>query len=120
MKFINDPSEEIRAVRKALGWSRADLGSRIGVSEKGISAWELGTKVPKIQNFKKLANVLGLDVDAWKPVIEDYHKQKRSTLENCQKSKKKHQPKESIADICKEAAKLGMTYGQYVLWRAAM
>ena len=35
-------SEQVKAARALLGWSKLKLATRIGVSEKAISAFELG------------------------------------------------------------------------------
>lgn len=120
MKLIKNLAEEICQAREQRGLSRAELGSMIGVSEKGIVAWEICGVIPKVSNFKKLSDVLELDFESWEPVLIEYHSRKRSNLDNklTDKHKKlKNRPVKSIADICWEAAGMGMSYGQYVAWK---
>lgn len=113
MKMIENFGEEVRAARCDLGLSRIDLERKTGISLKSISAYEIGTQVPKLDYFLRLAEVLEIDFEEWEPAITEYHKRKASNLENRKKKKVKYVAK-SISDICKEAANMGMTYGQYV------
>lgn len=53
----------VRARRKAVGISAAELASTIGVSEAFLSAIETGTKLPTEQRAKQLASALSIDHD---------------------------------------------------------
>ncbi len=57
-------SEIIRNKRRTLGMSQEKLGARVGQSQKTISDWEKG-KVTQIRNWETVADVLGIDRDAF-------------------------------------------------------
>lgn len=117
MKSIEKFGEEIRSARFNLGLSRTELERKTGISLKSISAYEIGTQIPKLKYFLRLAEVLDIDFDEWEPVITEYHRRKNSNLDGKVFDKKKRKLKagvRSIQDICKEASGMGMTYGQYV------
>lgn len=113
MKLIENFGEEVRRARCNLGLSRTDLERKTGISIKSISAYEIGTQIPRIKYFLNLADVLGIDFNEWESAITEYQKRKRSNLSSRKKKQVKYVTK-SISDICKEAANMGMTYGQYV------
>jgi transcriptional regulator with XRE-family HTH domain len=49
--------ERIRTARKSVGLSQEDLGQILGVSDKTISAYEVGRAVPPLPKLLKLAEV---------------------------------------------------------------
>lgn len=49
-----------KSVRKASGMSQADIASALGVSDRTVSAWENGTRIPK--DILGLADVLQISV----------------------------------------------------------
>lgn len=59
---ITDPvtADQIRAHRKAKGWTQAELAARIGVDRSLISRWERGDRLPSPPEEGKLRALLGL------------------------------------------------------------
>lgn len=53
-------ADNIKALRLQHGLSQAELGSIAGVSDKAVSTWENGTKVPRMGALQKLADHFGL------------------------------------------------------------
>ena len=53
---------EIIEARKRLGWSQAELGSRIGLPQVHISNLETGKVVPRFDTLLDLVRILGLDL----------------------------------------------------------
>lgn len=53
----------IKAARKVLGWSQADLARRMFVSQPSVAAWELGSKAPHTKNLTRLAVLLGVSFE---------------------------------------------------------
>ena len=56
--------ENIRSLRESRGITQAQLGDAVGVSEKAVSAWETGKRVPGIGTVEKLAEFLGVAASA--------------------------------------------------------
>jgi transcriptional regulator with XRE-family HTH domain len=56
-------SQEIRAGRKSLGLSQADLGERVDVHQVTISNWERGKSKPGPDQRSQLLKLFGGDVD---------------------------------------------------------
>lgn len=54
--------ENIRALRLGHGLSQADLARIAGVSDKAVSSWELGNKMPRMAALAKVASHFGLRV----------------------------------------------------------
>lgn len=50
----------VRTKRVQKGFTQADLGRMIGLSENSIVQYETGRAVPKTANFERLAEVLGV------------------------------------------------------------
>jgi len=53
----------IKKERKRAGLSQGELGDKIGVSQKAISKYELGTATPPPDTLEKLANLFGVSLD---------------------------------------------------------
>ena len=51
-------AKAIRALRDERGLTQRELGALIGVSDKAVSSWELGTKMPRRGALARLAEVL--------------------------------------------------------------
>ena len=47
--------EKIRELRESKGLMQAELATILGVSDKAVSAWENGTRVPRMGPIEKLA-----------------------------------------------------------------
>ena len=56
--------EKIRAIRKSKGITQKDLAVAMGVSASMIGQYEVGIRSPKIETLKKIAQALGVDVNA--------------------------------------------------------
>ena len=56
--------EKIRAIRKSKGITQKDLAIAMGVSASMIGQYEVGIRSPKIETLKKIAQALGVDVNA--------------------------------------------------------
>lgn len=54
----------IKELRQAKEWSGEYLAKTVGVSQSMISAYERGIKYPSRETLKKLANALGVSMDA--------------------------------------------------------
>jgi len=46
--------QEIKALRKALGWTLADMASRLKVSEGAVRLWESGERHPRWDTMTEL------------------------------------------------------------------
>ena len=53
-------AENIKRIRAEHGLSQAELGKIAGVSDKAVSTWELGIKVPRMGAVEKMANYFGI------------------------------------------------------------
>ncbi len=53
-------AENIKRIRQEHGLSQAELGKIAGVSDKAVSTWELGIKVPRMGAVEKMANYFGI------------------------------------------------------------
>lgn len=49
--------------REERGWSYQEVADKIGVPERRIHAWEMGTENPSFQNKKKLCGLFNLDMN---------------------------------------------------------
>jgi transcriptional regulator with XRE-family HTH domain len=56
-------SERIRQLRQERRWSQAELGERVGVHQKQISAYERGANIPSTEVLIRLAEVLDVTLD---------------------------------------------------------
>lgn len=54
----------IKQLREAAGMSQRELGERIGISGPAVAMWESGENRPSLTNLEKLADVLGVSIDA--------------------------------------------------------
>ena len=54
----------IKQLREAAGMSQRELGERIGISGAAVAMWESGENRPSLTNLEKLADVLGVSIDA--------------------------------------------------------
>lgn len=55
--------ENIARARKEKGWTQAELGERLGVSNQAVSKWEAGTTSPDILLLPLLADVFDCSID---------------------------------------------------------
>lgn len=55
--------ENIRKLRKAQGLTQAELGEKVGASQKVIADYEAGGSRPPVERIPALARVLGVSAD---------------------------------------------------------
>jgi transcriptional regulator with XRE-family HTH domain len=55
-------SDRLRAQRRSLGLSAAELAERVGVSQQSWSDWENGVVAPRPRRLAEVAQALSLDV----------------------------------------------------------
>lgn len=55
--------KRIRKYREAKGWRQEDFAERVGLSVTYTGMIERGEKVPKLETFITIANVLGVSAD---------------------------------------------------------
>ncbi len=58
----------IKKHRQSLGLTQNQLGEAVGVTGKAVSAWELGTKIPRMNVIDRMASLFGVTKSA---LIED-------------------------------------------------
>ena len=56
-------SEKIRFLRKKYKLSQAELGKRVGVSNRAVSKWENGESMPSTDTLLSIATVFGVNLD---------------------------------------------------------
>lgn len=77
-------AKEVRELRWKLGWSRADLSRRIGISVEIVTGWELDVTPPPPDLVLELERLLeGAEEDAFRvarrPVVEIFLKEHHVT-----------------------------------------
>ena len=55
--------ENIARFRKLKGWTQAELGEKLGVSNQAVSKWESGMTSPDVMLLPALADVFGCYID---------------------------------------------------------
>ena len=55
--------KNIARFRKAKGWTQAELGEKIGVSNQAVSKWESGTSMPDVMLLPVLADAFECYID---------------------------------------------------------
>ncbi|MBE6577554.1 MAG: helix-turn-helix domain-containing protein [Ruminococcaceae bacterium] len=55
--------EKIAALRKGKGWTQAELGERLGVSNQAVSKWESGASMPDIMLLPAIADTFECYID---------------------------------------------------------
>lgn len=55
--------DRIKELRKEKNFSKSQLARRIGVSQKAVDYWELGTNEPKASYIVKLAELFEVSAD---------------------------------------------------------
>lgn len=62
---MNNTSKKIYNLRTQYSLTQAQLAKIAGVSDKAISAWELGTRDPKIKSIQKICDYFGIAVNSF-------------------------------------------------------
>jgi transcriptional regulator with XRE-family HTH domain len=60
---MNDLSKQIRAARKAKGWTQTDLAKKIGVPMTTLATWEQGKAQPRFPAMVMLVKTLDIKID---------------------------------------------------------
>ena len=55
--------ERIKAARKKAGLTQAELAEALAIPPQSISQWETGSRNPKFENLKRIAEVLNIDLN---------------------------------------------------------
>ena len=55
--------QRIKAAREQAGITQVELGEKVGVSGVAIMRYEKGTRQPRLEQFQRIASVLGVDVN---------------------------------------------------------
>ena len=55
--------QRIKAAREKKNMTQEDLAARIDISPTNVSVIERGTKIPRVDTFVSIANVLGVSAD---------------------------------------------------------
>lgn len=55
--------DKLKSIRKNKGLTQVQLAAKIGCTQKDISRWENGERVPNIQSLKSIAEALGCKLD---------------------------------------------------------
>ena len=70
-------ADNIIALRKAQGWTQAELAEKLGYSDKAVSKWERAESVPDVAVLKNLADLFGVTVDWLLSTDENRHQAKK-------------------------------------------
>lgn len=54
-------------LRRAKGWTQAELAERVGVTPRTVRWWESGNRMPRLNQAAALARVLGVDLGVLQP-----------------------------------------------------
>lgn len=50
-------ADQIRKVRKAMGWSQRDMANKLALSDKAVSSYEVGRSSPTIETVQLLSKL---------------------------------------------------------------
>ena len=68
LDIIMGIKENLKALRKQHNLSQQEMAKIAGVSDKAISTWESGTRIPRMGAIQKMADYFGLQKS---DIIED-------------------------------------------------
>ena len=71
--------KNIAALRKEKGWTQAQLGEQLGVSNQAISKWEKGMNLPDVMLLPQIAKVFDVTID-W--LFEEIEIEERVEISN--------------------------------------
>ena len=55
--------QTIAALRKAKGWTQAQLAEKLNISDKAVSKWEIGEGTPSVEFYPLLAEIFSVTCD---------------------------------------------------------
>lgn len=138
MNTIKELGPEIWRLRKKRKLSQRVAAELLGIGQSNWSVWERGAVVPSVRNLHKIATVVPLELEAWEPVVAEYHRQcrrasdrrKDATTPTGQEYREaaamlRDKPRRRelktkvspIGEIARKARAEGLTYGEYVAKR---
>ena len=56
-------NEKILRLRKVRGLTQAELGEKLGVTDKAVSKWEQGNGMPDLEQIQSLGEFFGVSLD---------------------------------------------------------
>lgn len=99
---ISDNIKELRALYRL---SQAELGKIAGVTDKAVSTWESGEKIPRMGAIQKIADYFGISKS---DIIED--KPRKSSKVSNQNADIIKKIVETLSEMSEEAAKDVLKY----------
>lgn len=74
-----DIGENIKAVREHHNMSQSDFAKLLNMTASAVSAWELGTREPRIKNLRQIADLFQIPMsELMNGDVETYYKAKKS------------------------------------------
>ena len=74
-----DIGENIKAVREHHNMSQSDFAKLLNMTASAVSAWELGTREPRIKNLRQIADLFQIPMsELMNGDVETYYKTKKS------------------------------------------
>ena len=55
--------KNLRTIRKAKGYTAAELASKVGIAKLSIYRYEYGERTPSVETAYKIAKALGVELD---------------------------------------------------------
>ena len=55
--------EFLATLRKEKKWTQAELGEKLGVTNKTVSRWETGNYLPPVEMLEQLSELYGLTIN---------------------------------------------------------
>lgn len=62
MNTDNRIAEQIKKLRKQMGWSQTQLADKLSVSKQSISNWETGLKTPRMGALQNMADLFEVSI----------------------------------------------------------
>ena len=73
MLFIKNLGGKLKRLRQKKGLTSKELAEKLNVSQSTVSAWETGTKKPRVKTVNNLANFFNVSVEYF---YDDYKENK--------------------------------------------
>lgn len=125
MKDVRELGTELDRLRVAAGLSTAELARQAGIGQGNVSLYLRGERIPGVKNFRRLADVLGMDAKAWLPAIVQYQRDARRRISSKEIPAEEQNeggfvpraktPNEiRLIQVSRAAKRAGMSYGQFI------